>query len=194
LDIDQRDVVGNHIVQIVGDAHPFLAGAPPFRLCIRVGDLSRAFPADAYSLSDGEDEQQPRSAARVSAERVLGVPAAEQIADDVGRVAGRCSDERRTSISGSHGCEQGDEEAEEDRPRGVIEKEIDQRDRHDTGKRTDLAAAAEGKERRTGEQEHDAEPIDVVPLGLVMGCEDRSDDLRYRNLDGQADVRPPTRR
>jgi hypothetical protein len=58
LDVDQGDVVGEHVVQLAGDAHALLAGPPPVLLGPGPLGGQAALAAGHGHLGHGQDQQQ----------------------------------------------------------------------------------------------------------------------------------------
>ncbi|GAB3887429.1 hypothetical protein GCM10027612_26260 [Microbispora bryophytorum subsp. camponoti] len=58
LNVDQRDVVGEHVVQLLGHGEPFLARLPPGLLPRHPIAFGEALAAHPLELRDGEREQQ----------------------------------------------------------------------------------------------------------------------------------------
>ena len=59
LDVDQGDVVGEHVVQLAGDAHALLAGPPPGLLGPGPLGGQAALAAGHGHLGHDQDQQQP---------------------------------------------------------------------------------------------------------------------------------------
>ena len=79
LDVDQREVVAEHVVQLAGDAQPLLAGLParllgsgPLAFGLRLGHFTEPFAAGAADLGQCERDQHPRRGRGGPGQRRLG--------------------------------------------------------------------------------------------------------------------------
>ena len=126
LHVDQRDVVGQHVVQLLGQPQPLLAEPAPLLVLGGLGQLGRPLPADADQLRDGQhDDQPPGDQRQVHGGRAGPVVGSTTVADDEAAVAGRGQQPRRPAMAGLHGAEQRDDDADEDRAVRVAEPDVD---------------------------------------------------------------------
>ena len=190
LDVDDRDVVRHHVVQVPRDPHPFLAGPAAQLLLTALLERSRPLAPGPDDLGDGQQEQQQdRQPHREPGAGVAG--AADQpgrpyrcdVADDQG-----C--DRRRPLPGLHRGEEGHDQREPDQVRLAGHARPD-RYREGDGQHADRVAAA-GNQRRPpgGEQEVGADPGGGLAMVPVRGREGPAD--RYRDHgDGDRDVSGP---
>lgn len=157
LHVDQRDVVGQHVVQLLGHGQPFLAGLPSGLLAFHPPALGQALAAHPVPLGDGQREQQVRRDRGV-------VEEPRPVRDEPGRVDDHEQEERprrrprRPAVPVPHRAEDHNDRAEENRPVREVEQHVDRGRGERDDQRGDRGAAAQRDGARPDQQQRAAPP------------------------------------
>ena len=104
LHVDQRDVVGQHVVQLLGQHQPLLADASTLLVLGHPLPLGGLRPADADELGDRQQHaSHPATSAKCTNPTVVAAVGSTSAGDDEADVAGRGQDRRPPALAGLHG-------------------------------------------------------------------------------------------
>jgi hypothetical protein len=169
LDGDEGDVVGQHVVELLGDAQPLLAGLAAGLLGPDGLGLRGLLAAAADQLDPGGQGHQP------GADAGDGAPVGEALVADGGRdpagddppghQAGPC----HPAVSPHDGVDVGDQQGQEHRPAGVVGQPVGHGGHergHQAGHRP---SGAQQQRRRPRHQQQDRPPVERPDPGLVPG-------------------------
>ena len=179
LDVDQRDVVGEHVVQLLRETQPLLARRPLpcfTGQALLLGPLLLAHPHD---LGHGEHEQKPSGDEHeVEPAQAVGGTRVDRLRDEKRHVPEAREHPRRLS-SQLHPVVEGHDDAEEDRPIRIAVRDVDggRGGRRDDGRQGEAVAHGEGG--RSDQQQDDGEHVETVAIRLVVRGADRADDLEH---------------
>jgi hypothetical protein len=197
LHVDERDVVGQDVVQLLGHAEALLALASPLLLGPVAGGVRDPFALYAYEVGDDEDHEQPRRHAQRRAE-LRGLLSAEQAVEhEVAGIADSGADPRRRAVAIADRAEDGDHEGEDERPVGVVERVIQQRRPARDGEDSDGMPSTRHEGQGAPHEQHDGEGVDRAGLGLMASGDVADAELEGGDGEGEQlgmAARPPARR
>ena len=119
--------MGQHVVQLAGDAEPLLAGPPAGLLLPGTGRLLGPQPADPEAFAGGGQHQEPGAEADEGGPTRCVIVLEDDLGPQEGDVADAQPHPTDDPVAGEHDVEEGGDEAEEDRAPGVAEGHIGQR-------------------------------------------------------------------
>ena len=193
LHVDQRDVVGQHVVQVTGDPQPLLLGAPQSLLFAAATHGGDPLAARAHRLAGEQQHQQPRGqAGRLSSRRPPAGPDRPWQTQEHDP-AGRDTHERHDPIAAADHEPKGDDQRQEDRPRGIADQRIGGGgSEHDCQHPARIRPFGQERERPDAQQ-HVGAPVQRVDRGRppprpgVRAGGMAGDRMRAQQLHGQDD-------
>ena len=194
LHVDQGDVVGEHVVQLAGDAHALLAGPPPGLLGPGpLGGLA-ALAGGQGHLGDGEDEQQP---AEVGGDRGPRWPAGDPVEQggqgEVGGQADEGGGPGDPPGPAGHRGPEGNDQGQPGRPVGVAEAEVEDVGGHDHGQHHRRGPPPPQQGHRSDGQQQIGQQVQRLAVRLVPGGDGGEAELGRRDQRGHGHVGGPGR-
>ena len=200
LHADQRDVVSQNVVELLGDLEPLLAGPPLGLLPPYPPGLLGPLPANLDELRHRGQHQQPGGQSEGLLPRRRPVPP-----QPVGQPEERHPAERQRPPGGPFrtppgGIDVGHDEPEPDRAEPVADDDVGQRRDEGDFEDDDREASPHGQSGRPGQEQCDAEGVEGTAGGLgpmVHGQErqrqlDESDGQRHADVVSRLPVPPGT--
>jgi hypothetical protein len=191
LHVDERDVVGQHVMQLPRDQQALLAGATSGLLPRRLGPLGTPLEAAARDLAGGADQRQPGEVRGLAGEAagLLHLVGEHERQPGEGRVGERqhapCERAPAHHDRAHHGEHKGGEPG---RPAGVAAGGIAGGGGERDHQRGLWPAPAEQQRRRAGDQQDARERVERPRAGLVLAVDDRAGDLDDGDHQGQKHV------
>ena len=193
LHVDEGHVVGDHVVQLLGDPEAILARPAAALLGQRSAMAEGSLAADAAHLGEGEHEQRPGEGRRGRSPRPP-PGRVERGGQPVGDQHATSDEPRDQPVPGEHGRHEHDDEREHHRAVRVAEHEVGAGgSAHDDGHDRHPGAGHQGQRDGAGEQERDGEQVERAATGLGLRRAQAADELHDREDDGQEDLRWSTR-
>jgi hypothetical protein len=194
LDVDQGDVVGEHVVQLAGDAHALLPGPSPGLLGpLPLGRLATLPPGHDH-LRGHQHQQQPAQVGGGGGRRRRLHPVEQ---GRQGEVAGQADEgDHPGGPPGAAGDRrpEGDDQRQPGRPIGIAEGEIEHIGGHHGDQHPDRGTPAEQQRHRPGGQQRIGEQVQRLAARLAPGRQGGQPELD--DADGHRDghVGRPARR
>ena len=178
LDVDERDVVGQHVMELLGEAQPLLAGPALLLLVFGALTLGQLVAADPGHLGDSQDQCQPSCDQR----QMRGAGAAigsgvDEARHDVPAVAGGRQRPRPAAVPCLDAVKESDHDAQEDRSVRVAEADVDVGGAYRRDDGGEGPPIAQGERSRSEQHEQERDGIDRPPLGLVVRGAEGAHDL-----------------
>jgi len=189
LDVDQRDVVRDDVVQLAGDPQPLVGRVAQQLLLAGTAGLHDALAPGTDAFADREQHEQPGGQA--DDRRRAGRRLPDHGAADPQRrhVAQAQHHDGQRPVPGHHGRDERGDQGEEDRAEWIVQQQVARRDGEDRDEHRRRAAAKSEQQRRGGDEQQVGARVERPRVGLVARGEvgpDHLDDADHRGQRRQA--------
>jgi hypothetical protein len=191
LHIDERDVVGEHVVQLACDPHPLFARTASGLLLSRSCGFSGARSAHTSDFADGQQDEQPRQEAERPGETRSRLVADEIRQPRERQPAGRRHKYPDESVPRHDRGHEGDDEREEDRPSRVVGGPVGEGGGERDEKDGDGIPPAKQERDRTDHHQRVGERVELGAVGLAFRPEVGPAELHEGDDDGDRDIGAP---